>query len=200
LGRNHRQQISSHLLSLDPQDRYLRFGYSANDEQIQRYVDGLDFHRDEVFGIYNRKLALIAMAHLAHVEGSASQECAEFGLSVVKSARGRGYGARLFERAAMHACNDGITCMIIHALSENIPMLRIARKAGAAVTREGSESEGFLRLPVPSLDSRVSEIVYEQFAQVDYHIKEQAQHFHNLILRLQSMPVDCLQANGGRKA
>ena len=66
LGVNHRERIAKHLLSLDPQDRYLRFGYLAQDEHIQRYVEKLDFERDEIFGIYNRKLELIAMAHLAH--------------------------------------------------------------------------------------------------------------------------------------
>lgn len=30
------------------------FGYAANDEQVRRYVSGLDFERDEIFGIYNR--------------------------------------------------------------------------------------------------------------------------------------------------
>ena len=66
LGVDHRARIARHLLSLEPNDRYLRFGYMAQDEQIQRYVDGLDFDRDEIFGIYNRKLELIAMAHLAY--------------------------------------------------------------------------------------------------------------------------------------
>ena len=69
LGPGHRERIATHLLALDAHDRYLRFGYAANDEQIQRYVDGLDFERDEIFGIYNRKLELIAMAHLAFVAG-----------------------------------------------------------------------------------------------------------------------------------
>jgi hypothetical protein len=54
-----------HLLALPPPDRYLRFGYAASDEQIGRYVDQLNFERDELFGIFNRKLELIAMAHLA---------------------------------------------------------------------------------------------------------------------------------------
>jgi hypothetical protein len=36
-------------------DRYLRFGYPANDEQIRRYVDQLNFDRDELFGIFNRR-------------------------------------------------------------------------------------------------------------------------------------------------
>ena len=51
LGANHRDRIASHLKLLDERDRYLRFGFAANDEQIQRYVDGLDFERDEIFGI-----------------------------------------------------------------------------------------------------------------------------------------------------
>jgi GNAT superfamily N-acetyltransferase len=94
---------SRHLLQLEPQDRYLRFGYAATDEQIRRYVEQLDFDRDEIFGIYNRKLELIAMAHLAYAETRRHKQCAEFGVSVLKHARGRGYGARLFERAVMHA-------------------------------------------------------------------------------------------------
>ena len=62
LGANHRARITRHLLALEPHDRYLRFGYQAQDIQIERYVDGLNFERDEIFGIYNRKLELIAMA------------------------------------------------------------------------------------------------------------------------------------------
>lgn len=186
LGTNHRPKIAAHLLSLEPHDRYLRFGYSANDEHIQRYVDSLNLGRDEVFGIYNRKLALIAMAHLAYPAEITPQSSAEFGVSVLKSARGRGYGARLFERAAMHARNDGITQMMIHALSENTPMLRIARAAGAVVHRDGPESEAYLRLPDPTFDSRLTEIVQEQLAQADYHMKERAQHFRSLLTSLQA--------------
>ena len=31
LGANHRERIAQHLLGLDEHDRYLRFGYAAND-------------------------------------------------------------------------------------------------------------------------------------------------------------------------
>ena len=41
LGRDHLGDIESHLLALEPHDRYLRFGYAANDEQIGRYVERL---------------------------------------------------------------------------------------------------------------------------------------------------------------
>ena len=99
IGPSHGERIAAHLLSLSPQDRYLRFGYVANDEQVQRYVDGLNYVRDDIFGIYNRKLELIAMAHLAFAPGDVHKGCAEFGVSVSKHARGRGYGAPLATRS-----------------------------------------------------------------------------------------------------
>lgn len=185
LGANHRERIAHHLLSLEPQDRYLRFGYQAQDSQIERYVDGLNFERDEIFGIYNRKLELIAMAHLAYAQDASYQACAEFGVSVMAHSRGRGYGARLFERAAMHAINDGVQLMFIHALSENAAMLKIARNAGARVERDGSESEAYLQLPVPTLDSRVTEMLEEQVAQADYRFKLQAKQFWAFLALLQ---------------
>jgi GNAT superfamily N-acetyltransferase len=181
IGPSHGERIATHLLALGEHDRYLRFGYSANDEQIRRYVSGLNFDRDEIFGIYNRKLQLIAMAHLAHSTDPNLKSCAEFGVSVLAQARGRGYGARLFDRAVMHARNDGVDMMFIHALSENTAMLNIARKAGATIVRDGSESEAYLKLPPADLDSRMTEMVEEQIAQTDYRLKVQAKQFWDLL-------------------
>lgn len=177
LGPRNRERIATHLLALDGPDRYLRFGYAANDEQVLRYVAQLDFERDDIFGIYNRRLELIAMAHLAVAEHPDHAHCAEFGVSVLKSARGRGYGARLFERAVMHARNEGASMVFIHALSENTAMLKIARNAGAIVHRDGSESEAFLYLPPANLDSRMKALVEHQWAELDYRLKKQARQF-----------------------
>lgn len=187
IGPSHTERITAHLLALEPRDRYLRFGYSANDEQIKRYVAGLNFERDEIFGIYNRKLELIAMAHLAFSTDPELQSCAEFGVSVLAHARGRGYGARLFDRAAMHSRNEGVQMMFIHALSENTAMLNIARKAGATVERDGSETEAYLRLSPADLDSRMSEMLDEQIAQTDYRLKVQAKKFWDFLALLQEV-------------
>lgn len=187
IGPAHLERVRAHLLALDPHDRYLRFGYSANDEQIGRYVDGLKFERDELFGIFNRKLELIAMAHLAFSVDPQCHSCAEFGVSVSRQARGRGYGSRLFERAVMHARNEGVSQLFIHALSENTAMLRIARKAGAVIERDGSESEAHLRLPPADFDSRVTELINEQLAITNYQLKAQAKHFWDALALLQEI-------------
>ena len=187
IGPGHAERITDHLLALSPQDRYLRFGYSANDEQIRRYADSLDFERDEIFGIYNRRLELIAMAHLAFSTDPELQSCAEFGVSVLAHARGRGYGARLFDRAAMHSRNEGVRMMFIHALSENTAMLNIARKAGATVERDGSETQAYLKLQPADLDSRMTEMLDEQIAQTDYRLKVQAKKFWEFLALVQEV-------------
>ncbi|WP_302172410.1 GNAT family N-acetyltransferase [uncultured Hydrogenophaga sp.] len=187
LSVDHLADIEQHLLALDPHDRYLRFGYAANDEQIHRYVAQLNFERDELFGIFNRKLQLIAMSHLAFSVDPQLTTCAEFGVSVSKAARGRGYGSRLFERAAIKARNEGVSQLFIHALSENTAMLKIARQAGAVIERAGAESEAHLWLPPADFDSRVTELVDEQLARTDYHLKSQARQFWSVLSVLQDI-------------
>ena len=187
LAPSHRERIARHLFALDAEDRYLRFGYPASDEQIRRYVDQLDFDRDDIFGIYNRRLELIAMAHLAYTPLPEHANCAEFGVSVARCARGRGYGARLFDRAVMHARNAGVRMVFIHALTENTAMLRIASNAGAVVQRDGSESEAFLQLPPPNLDSRMTEMVEQQYGEVDYQLKRQAKQFWAFLASVRGM-------------
>jgi GNAT superfamily N-acetyltransferase len=187
LGPAYRERIATHLLALDDADRYLRFGYKASDEQIGRYVADLNFERDEIFGIYNRHLELVAMAHVAFATDPEHHQCAEFGVSVLKKARGRGYGRRLFERAVIHARNEGVDMMFIHALSENTTMLKIARNAGASVQRDGAESEAFLHLPPANLDSRMAALFEHQFAEMDYRIKRQAKLFWDFLARMRAL-------------
>jgi len=185
LGPEHRERIAAHLLALTPDDRYLRFGYVATDEHIRNYVERLDFINDDIFGVYNRRLELIAMAHLAYSRDPQSANCAEFGVSVLAKARGRGYGRRLFERAVLHARNEGVELLFIHALSENVAMLKIARSAGASLERFGTETEAHLRLPPATLDTRMSELVDEQFAQTDYRLKQQVKTFWDFLAGVQ---------------
>jgi ribosomal protein S18 acetylase RimI-like enzyme len=177
LGPRHRTRISAHLIALDERSRYLRFGYAASDSQIKRYVDTLDFDQDEVFGIFNRRLELIALAHLAHRDADSlrgREAASEFGVSVLPTARRRGFGRRLFEHAMLHARNRRVQTMFIHALSENTAMLKLARGAGAIIERDGSESEAWLKLPPDSIASHLDQLLIDRIAELDYRMKEHA--------------------------
>jgi ribosomal protein S18 acetylase RimI-like enzyme len=170
LAERHRPRIVAHLMALPEHDRYLRFGYAASDAQIARYTELIDFAQDEVFGVFNRRLELIAVAHLA---GLPEKREAEFGVSVLPKARGRGCGARLFDHAVLHARNRGVDTLLIHALSENTAMLRIARNAGATVQRDGGEALARLQLPPDSLRSHIDAFIESSAAEVDYRLKAQ---------------------------
>ena len=80
----------------------------------------------------------------------------------------------------LHARNRGVQTLLIHALSENTPMLRIARNAGAEVVREGGESQALLRLPADTLASQVEQMVETGAAEWDYRLKQQARRMDAL--------------------
>jgi ribosomal protein S18 acetylase RimI-like enzyme len=182
LAARHRPRILSHMLALNERDRFLRFGYAASDAQISRYVEQLDFEHDEVFGIFNRRLELLALAHLAYLDPDTTpRRAAEFGVSVAKAARGRGYGDRLFDHAALHARNRGIDSLLVHALSENTAMLRICRNAGARIERDGPESQAWIKLAPENLVSRMEALVEDAAADLDYRFKRQAQRVDELL-------------------
>lgn len=181
IGSRYRPQILWHLLQLEPADRYLRFGYNATDEQIRHYVEGLDFERDQFFGIFNRKLELIAMAHLAHPRDTTEPGYTEFGASVSQHARGRGYGTLLFERAALHTINRGVDTLYIQSLSENAAMLHIAQKAGAQIERAGAESEAYLRLPEANFRTRLDQFLADHVGHVDYWLKSEASTLRDVL-------------------
>jgi GNAT superfamily N-acetyltransferase len=187
LSNEHLPQITQHLKDLSEHDRHLRFGYTATDEHINRYVQSLNFERDEIYGIFNTDLEIIAMAHLAIIKKEGREYSSEFGVSVSAHARARGYGARLFDRAVIHARNEKVYQMYIHALSENAPMIKIARKGGARIERDGAETEAYLSLPKRNLDSRITEFVADQYAKTNYSIKEDAKRFWSFLAKVQEI-------------
>ncbi|MBN2692492.1 MAG: GNAT family N-acetyltransferase [Burkholderiaceae bacterium] len=169
IGPEHRAQLLRHFLALNPDDRYLRFGYAASDERIRAYVDSIRFGQDEIFGVFNRKLDLLAVAHIAIESGQT--ERAEFGVSVLPRGRGLGIGTRLFERAAVDARNRGLRVLFMQCLSSNGAMLKIARRAGMKVHNEGGETEAHLELPEDNYQSHLNALVENQTGQIDYLLK-----------------------------
>ena len=170
LAEHHRSRVMTHLLALDEADRHLRFGHVASDDQICSYVTQMNLARDEVLGVFDDQLVLVATAHLAF---DAAHDCAEFGVSVHPHLRGRGIGGRLFHHAVTHARNRGAHSMAIHIARENSAMLAIVRKAGAEITFDGSDAVAQLGLPADTLGSQIEALVVSQAANIDYRIKMQ---------------------------
>lgn len=178
LHERDRRRVVKHFLGLEASDRLLRFGSMLPDEQVANYANGIDFTRDMVFGVYNRVFKLVAVGHLAFAPRDASrgevtekERVAEFGVSVSRSARGKGVGSKLFERAAIHCRNSDVDTLYMHCLSSNKTMMHIARKAGMEIHRDYGEADAYLKLPPANPASVLQEALDEQFATLDYTLK-----------------------------
>ncbi len=168
LSEGTRAVLKAHFLALPAEDLRLRFGTTLSTDGIAAYVDGIDFDRDAVFGVYDDDLALTGAAHVAFGDSHA-----ELGVSVLPGHRGRGLGSALFERAARHAQNRFIPTMFMHCLSENVAIMHIARKSGMVIVVDTGEADAHLQLPPASPASITGEYVTNRLALYDYALKAQ---------------------------
>lgn len=174
LGSRHRTRVRDHLLALNEDDRLRRFGHIASDDRIRHYAEQMDFDADEIFGIFDRRLQLVAMVHLAFAApGELPAGTAEFGISVLPQARQRGMGALLFEHAVTLARNRGVRTMLIHMARDNKAMLAIVRRAGAGLSFDGADAVATLPLAANTLGSQIQEMLDHQSAEFDYRLKLQ---------------------------
>jgi RimJ/RimL family protein N-acetyltransferase len=170
LSAAHQGEIVRHLLRLPAQDRRLRFGSPMRDSSIEAYAWQIDFAQDQVFGIFGADLELWGVAHLAL---SHDGDTAELGLSVDWAVRGTGYGYALLQRAVLHATNRGYRALFMHCLAENAIMMNLARKAGLSIVISSGEADGQLALGKPTQAGAIREVIQDQFALVDYLLKQQ---------------------------
>jgi len=91
----------------------------------------------------------------------------------------------------LHAQAAHVDLMFVHVLSENEPMLKIARKAGAVIESHGGEVEAHIRLPEQDLSERVETAVKDAVADsigvMDYRLKQRALQFWELLASLQDI-------------
>ncbi|QWE20659.1 GNAT family N-acetyltransferase [Polynucleobacter sp. AP-Kolm-20A-A1] len=173
LHAGYRQEILDHLLQLNEEDRRLRFGTQTPDEVIAHYVECLDFNRDVLFGVFDLDLKLIGMAHLAYLpEIKGQARAAEFGVSVLPEGRAQGLGTALLQRSAVHSRNTRIETLYVHCLSNNKAMMHLAQKAGMRVEYAYGDADAYLTLPPASPATIVEEAANEQWADLDYALKE----------------------------
>lgn len=168
LSRVHRASLLRHFLALEAHDRWLRFGAAIHATGLRKYVAGIDFERDAVFGIFDADLELVGVAHVAR-----AREHAELGISVLAAHRNQGAGGALLMRAVLRARNWGVRTLYMHCLRENETMMYIARKQGMRLVTEHAEANAWLGLPPADAGSHFGEVFAQRVALFDYALKAQ---------------------------
>jgi RimJ/RimL family protein N-acetyltransferase len=192
LDDSHRAAVLRHFLTLEADDRHLRFGSPTSDAVIDRYVENLNFSHDALFGVFNGALELVGIAHLAYVPPvNDSPHSAEFGVSVLHDSRHRGLGAALLARASIHARNTHIDTLFVHCLAKNKAMMHLAQKLGMRVEFAYGDADAYLILPPANAQSILHEASQEHMADLDYELKanlKQSKQMWRWFYGMQSQP------------
>jgi len=171
LSRFQTGEIIAHFGDLSSDDLRLRFGVAAGSSAVEQYVNGIDFSNDRVFGIFDRDLKLVSMAHLAV---DLERDVAELGLSVAPAMRRRGHGEALLRRSATHAASLGVHMIYMHCLSGNSALMGLARKAGFRIVASMGEADASKQLEETRPESIAMELVNDRIALVDSVYMHQA--------------------------
>ena len=150
-----------HINSLPAEDKYLRFGFQANENQIRKYVEKslqTETTRTNADMWYAIKFngEIVATLHIA-IRG----DLAEFAFTTAPEHRNKGLGQMLFARGFQLVTEFSITKIYMFMLTKNQPMKHIAKKFGLAVVTEGSDSECSIQISYPVPLNRVAEVKYQ---------------------------------------
>ena len=140
-----------------------------NDAWIARYVAGIDFTLDQMFGIFAADGTLIGLAHLAL---DPAHRFAEIGLSVDRAHRNRGHGYALLKRAIEHATSAGYRTLFMHCLSEIEIMKRLARRLGLVVITANGEADAQLELNREVHGIQLAQITDRPAVLIDSHLNK----------------------------
>lgn len=153
-----------HLLALDEQSRYLRFGYHATDYIINQLCDKFEANTDKhkIFVIENDELDVVGAGHI-----SLENNELELAFSVLKEYQGKGMGTSLMGRCVEWCQNRNIKggCMV--CLTTNIAIKKLASKHGILIN-EGGETLADIKIPEPTPASVFHEVVDSNLARFDH--------------------------------
>lgn len=153
-----------HLLALDEESRYTRFGFHVKDEVIEQLCTTFENNPKEhkIFVIENEELEVVAAGHISLVGGET-----ELAFSVLTPYRKKGMGSSLMSRCVEWCQNRNIKggCMV--CLTSNTAIKKLASKHGILIN-EGGETLADIKIPDATASSVMHEVVESNMAKMDH--------------------------------
>jgi RimJ/RimL family protein N-acetyltransferase len=176
--------INHFLDDISNDDRYLRFGYPASDNNVMDYIEKSlkNFSDTDMWFVVEKDNYFIGTVHVSLNKSSNSY--AELGFTVSPNHRNQGIGQYLFDRAATWAVMKGYNNLYTQCLSENKVMQHIAKKNGMTVVTIGQgEKEATLSASKSKAEAFYIDSLFDGLTFVDMAIQKQ-QHFFKKFLLL----------------
>lgn len=149
------EAFEAHLLALDADSIYARFGMIANHDFLVEYAARCIAINAVMHGAFVEE-KLIGVAEMRPI-GVFFVDEAEIAFSVLAEWRLCGIGAKLFQRILRSARNRGYHRLYMSCLKHNAPMHALARKFSAQIRVEQDEDFGVLEAPQRTLISVLGE-------------------------------------------
>lgn len=161
-----RAVVLDYFRRLDPDTRANRFMGNVSEAGVAAYAGNAVEAQGVMYGAFVEGV-LRGLGELRPAGRAASRYVlgpdAEAAFAVERACRRQGIGAALFGRIVRAARHRGVSDLHVRCLSRNGPMLRLAAKHGAALQREGMETDGALHLDRPTPFSLWHESIAEAF-------------------------------------
>lgn len=153
-----------HLLQLDDESKFLRFGHHIREETINQLCDKFeaDPKNHIIFVIEDNDLNVVGAGHV-----SLENNGLELAFSVHREYQNRGMGSSLMKRCVEWCQNRGIKggCMV--CLSHNTAIKKLASKHGILIN-EGGETLADIKIPEMSASSVYNELMDSSLSKVDH--------------------------------
>jgi GNAT superfamily N-acetyltransferase len=171
----------AHLLALDDESKYLRFGYQIQEESINALCDKFEenFQSHRVFVIENEELEVVGAGHI-----SLQDRPIELAFSVLKPYQGKGLGYSLMSRVVEWCQNRGVKTGCMVCLKQNAAIKKLAAKHGILVN-EGGEVMADIQIPDANAMSIMHEATVSNMAKFDHLGKVQRRFARMLTFPLQ---------------
>lgn len=137
--------IATHLLALEPVDRFARFHAFLGDDAIQDYIGRIDFQRMILAGAFDEDTGRLVGLAEAHLDAAVSPLRAETSVSVLASHRGQGIGRLLTAVVLDVAAARGTRRADFYYQTGNRVIARLVRDLGAPI----ATAPGFASLALP---------------------------------------------------
>ena len=161
---NEYPKYTAHLLALDADSRYLRFGFNVKDETLLRLCEGFEKNPKQhvLFCIEDYELNFIAIGHVAKGDEM------ELAFSVLKEYQGQGIGDKLMKRCIRYCRTHKILKGNMVCLSHNKAIKHLCTKNRIHFTNDHGESEANIHLDEPSLNTYINESLAINSGALDY--------------------------------
>ena len=170
LPANEFHRYRTHLLSLDEESRYMRFGFQVKNETINQLCEKWNLNADQhtIFAIENSNMEVVGVAHV-----SLEDPIPELAFSVFKEYQHQGMGDALMKRAIEYCQNRGIKSGCMVCLGTNDKIKNLARKNQVLVVTEHGDSYGEIEIPDPTPASYWKEYVEHNLGKISHLSKAQ---------------------------